>query len=125
MREGPDLVTIQGQLRHCLGPPVDGDERVHVESHAESRDSSSLQVVRGDVATELQLGVQDLDPAVAGVHHVDVALPVQGEAAGLYKACLSRAVAAEREDRRVVTGHVEHERTVLDGSAEDEDLREG
>ena len=41
------------------------------------------------VVPELQVGVEDLDPAVARVDHVDVALSVQGEAAGLYESVLS------------------------------------
>ena len=82
------LIPLKVDLSDHLGPPVDSDQGVLVDPEADPRHAPPLQSLTPDVIQELELGVEHLDPAVAGVHHEDPVVHVQGEAAGLDEAVL-------------------------------------
>ena len=111
-------------LGHHLGPPVDGDQCVFVDAEADPGHTPALQCWTPDVVQELELSVEHLDPAVAGVHHEDAVVHVQGEAAGLDEAVLPSAVAAVTQEGRVVSGHLEKHRTISDGAGKNEHLED-
>ena len=116
------LVPLEVDLGYHLGPPVDSDQGIFVDPEADPRDAPPLQRRAPDVVLELELGVEHLDPAVAGVHHEDPVVHVQGEAAGLDEVVLSGAVAAVTQQRRVMSGHLEKHRTISDGAGKNEHL---
>ena len=120
--ERTDLVPLKVDLGHDLGPPVNSDQGVLVDPEADPGDAPPLQSGAPDVVLELELGVEHLDPAVAGVHHEDPVVHVQGEAAGLDEPVVPGAVAAVTQEGRVVSGHLEKHRTISDGAGKNEHL---
>lgn len=116
------LIPLKVDLSDHLGPPVDSDQGVLVDPEADPRHAPPLQRRTPDVIQELELGVEHLDPAVAGVHHEDPVVHVQGEAAGLDEAVLPGAMAAVTQQRRVVSCHLEKHRTISDGAGKNEHL---
>ena len=120
--EGGHLDPVEGHLRHHPRPPVDADQGVPVLAETQPSDTPTLQLWTLDVLQQLKVGVENLDPAVAGVHHVDLVPHVQRDAAGLDELVIAGAVTAVTQQRRIMTRHVEEHRAILDGSGENKNL---
>merc|ERR550517_1075025 len=77
VREASDGVSVQSHLRHGLCPPVDRDQGVPGAAQGQPSHTSPLQRLVEDVLLEVQVGVKDLDPAVARVNNEKVVALVQ------------------------------------------------
>ena len=80
--------SIKIHLCDCFRPPVDGDQGVTRGAEAHSGHAATLEIFIENMILEIQVSGQNFDPAVAGVHHEDPVVYVQGEAAGLDEAVL-------------------------------------
>ena len=74
------------------------------------------------MALEVEVGSQDLDPAVPCVHDVESIPVIQDKGAGLHEPLLLHTFRAKAKNRAVMLCDVEEERTILDRTVENLDL---
>ena len=122
MGEGVDSDALQGHLSDGPGPPVDNEESLTGSPGTEAGHTAALQARVEKVSPELEGGGQDLEAAVAGVHHVHL-LPHLADGAGLDKPEISHSSGPETGHGRVALLDLDTERTLLDGAVEDVDLQ--
>ncbi len=82
----------------------------------------ALQSFVGDVGYVIEILSQFLNSRVSGVDDEDVVSSVDCDAAGLHESFLLCAASPENDQRRVVLGHVEEQRTIFDRTIENQNL---
>ena len=71
---------------------------------------------------KVQVGCQFFDSGISCVHNVNLIPIVDGDVAGLHESFVFGPAAPKRDEGRVVICDVEKQRTIFDGSVENENL---